>query len=123
MAGTGQKHHMSKEAAARIQSATARKTGGEVPKGSFASRAQSAADRHEAEEITEAFDDVPDPMTAAAEADVDVAADIAKDAAATLESAETRQTGGVVEKGGHAARVQSAADSLAAEAAKGAGAT
>ncbi len=37
---------------------------------------------------------------------VQVAADIAKDAAAALVSAETRQTGGVVEKGGHAARVQ-----------------
>ncbi|BDA41185.1 probable uncharacterized protein DDB_G0289245 at N-terminal half [Coccomyxa sp. Obi] len=106
MAGTEPKHPMSKEAAARIQSATARKTGGEVPKGSFAARAQSAADRHEAEGISEAFDDVPDPMTAAAEAELEVAAEIAKDAAANLESAETHKTGGVVEKGSHAARVQ-----------------
>lgn len=34
---------MSKAAAARIQSATAKSNGGAVPKGSFAARAQSAA--------------------------------------------------------------------------------
>ena len=34
---------MSKAAAARIQSATAKSNGGVVPKGSFAARAQSAA--------------------------------------------------------------------------------
>ncbi len=37
------KKSMSKAAAARIQSATAKTTGGSVPKGSFAARAQSAA--------------------------------------------------------------------------------
>lgn len=36
---------MSKAAAARIQSATAKSNGGIVPKGSFAARAQSAANR------------------------------------------------------------------------------
>ncbi len=40
MVGTETKRTMSKEAAARIQSATARKTRAEVPKGSFAARAQ-----------------------------------------------------------------------------------
>lgn len=34
---------MNREAAARIQSATAKANGGEVPKESFATRAQSAA--------------------------------------------------------------------------------
>ncbi|MFY8299501.1 hypothetical protein AAEU28_12095 [Pseudoalteromonas sp. SS15] len=37
------KKSMTKAAAARIQSATAKTNGGEVPKGSFAARAQSAA--------------------------------------------------------------------------------
>ncbi len=36
---------MTKEATSRIQSATARQNGGTVPKGSFAARAQSTADR------------------------------------------------------------------------------
>ena len=36
---------MTQDAARRIQSATARALGGMVPKGSFASRAQSTADR------------------------------------------------------------------------------
>ena len=34
--------------------------------------AQSAADRHEADGIGGAFEDVPDPMTAAAEAEIEV---------------------------------------------------
>jgi hypothetical protein len=37
---------MTPDAAARIQSAAARSGGGGVPKGSFASRAQSAADKN-----------------------------------------------------------------------------
>jgi len=37
---------MTQSAAVRIQSATARHTGGAVPKDSFAARAQSAAARH-----------------------------------------------------------------------------
>jgi len=37
------KTHMTLKAAARIQSATAKANGGKVSKGSFASRAQSAA--------------------------------------------------------------------------------
>jgi len=37
------KNSMSKAAAARIQSATAKANGGVVPKGSFAARAQSTA--------------------------------------------------------------------------------
>lgn len=37
---------MSEEAAARIQSATAKKGGGKVGKGSFSARAQSAAAHH-----------------------------------------------------------------------------
>jgi hypothetical protein len=36
---------MTKEAAARIQSATAKKTGGTVPTDSFAAKAQSVADK------------------------------------------------------------------------------
>lgn len=38
---------MTKEAAARIQSSTAQQNDGQVPKGSFAARAQSAADKNE----------------------------------------------------------------------------
>lgn len=41
------KSSMSKAAAARIQSATAKLNGGSVPKGSFAARAQSAASKAE----------------------------------------------------------------------------
>ena len=37
---------MTKAAAARIQKATAKKNGGSTPKNSFASRAQSAADKN-----------------------------------------------------------------------------
>lgn len=37
---------MTTEAAARIQSSTAKYNGGTVPKGSFAGRAQSAADKN-----------------------------------------------------------------------------
>lgn len=37
---------MTKEAASRIQSSTAKSNNGQVSKGSFASRAQSAADRN-----------------------------------------------------------------------------
>ena len=44
MSDSGKKTHMSQEAAARIQSSQAPKTGGQTPKGSFASRAQSAGD-------------------------------------------------------------------------------
>ena len=40
---------MTQSAAGRIQSATARHTGGAVPKDSFAARAQSAAARHAGE--------------------------------------------------------------------------
>ena len=39
---------MDKEAAARIQSAEAKKNDGKVEKGGFAARAQSAADKNEA---------------------------------------------------------------------------
>ena len=49
---TGQappKNPMTKEDAARIQSAEAKKHGGGVPKGSFPARAQAAADKHENE--------------------------------------------------------------------------
>lgn len=46
--GGGQsKHLMDKEAASRIQSAEAKQHGGGVEKGSFASRAQSTADKRE----------------------------------------------------------------------------
>ena len=38
--------HMTKSAVSRIQSATSRGHGGQTPKGSFASRAQSAAAHH-----------------------------------------------------------------------------
>lgn len=38
---------MTKSAASRIQSATSRSHGGQTPKGSFASHAQSTAARHE----------------------------------------------------------------------------
>lgn len=43
----GSKHLMDKEAASRIQSAEAKQHGGGVEKGSFASRAQSTADKRE----------------------------------------------------------------------------
>ena len=43
------KKEMTKEDAARIQRAEAKKHGGEVKKGDFAPRAQSAADKHENE--------------------------------------------------------------------------
>ena len=42
------KTEMDKEAAARIQSAEAKKNDGKVEKGGFAARAQSAADKNEA---------------------------------------------------------------------------
>ena len=42
------KTKMDKEAAARIQSAEAKKNDGKVEKGGFAARAQSAADKNEA---------------------------------------------------------------------------
>ena len=45
--GGGSKHLMDKEAASRIQSAEAKQHGGGVEKGSFASRAQSTADKRE----------------------------------------------------------------------------
>ncbi|RMX43750.1 hypothetical protein pdam_00016470 [Pocillopora damicornis] len=41
------KNPMNKEAASRIQSSEAKQHGGGVPKGSFASRAQSTADKRE----------------------------------------------------------------------------
>lgn len=41
------KNPMTKEDAARIQGSQAKKHGGEVPKDSFASRAQSTADKRE----------------------------------------------------------------------------
>ena len=40
-----QKNPMTKEAAARIQSSSARQNNGQTQKGSFSSRAQSAADK------------------------------------------------------------------------------
>jgi hypothetical protein len=40
------KNSMTKEAAARIQSETAKKNGGKVPKDSFATRAQRTADKN-----------------------------------------------------------------------------
>ena len=43
----GSKHLMDKVAAARIQSSEAKQHGGGVEKGSFASRAQSTADKRE----------------------------------------------------------------------------
>ena len=43
----GSKHLMDKEAAARIQAAEAKQHGGGVEKGSFAARAQAAADKRE----------------------------------------------------------------------------
>ena len=43
----GSKHLMDKEAASRIQSSEAKQHGGGVEKGSFASRAQSTADKRE----------------------------------------------------------------------------
>ena len=43
------KKEMTKEDASRIQRAEAKKHGGEVKKGDFAPRAQSAADKHENE--------------------------------------------------------------------------
>ena len=43
--GVGGGNEMTREDAARIMSAEARSNGGQVEKGSFASRAQSAADR------------------------------------------------------------------------------
>ena len=43
------KNPMTKEAAARIQRAEAKKNDGEVAKGSFPARAQGAADKHENE--------------------------------------------------------------------------
>ena len=43
----GPKHKMDKEAASRIQSSEAKQHGGGVEKGSFASRAQSTADKRE----------------------------------------------------------------------------
>ena len=49
---TGQappKNPMTKDAAARIQRNEAKEHGGGVPKGSFAARAQAAADKHENE--------------------------------------------------------------------------
>ena len=47
--GTEPKKQMTKEDASRIQSAEAKKHGGEVKKGDLAPRAQSAADKHENE--------------------------------------------------------------------------
>ena len=45
--GTEPKKPITKEDASRIQSADAKKHGGEVGEGDFAPRAQSAADKHE----------------------------------------------------------------------------
>ena len=45
--GGGSVNLMDKEAASRIQAAEAKKKGGGVEKGSFASRAQSTADKRE----------------------------------------------------------------------------
>ena len=47
--GGGSKNLMDKEAASRIQAAEAKQHGGGVEKGSFASRAQSTADKRENE--------------------------------------------------------------------------
>ena len=45
--GTEAKKPITKEGASRIQSAEAKKHGGEVGEGDFAPRAPSAADKHE----------------------------------------------------------------------------
>lgn len=45
--GGGPKNPMTKDAASRIQSSEAKDHGGGVPKGSFASRAQSTADKRD----------------------------------------------------------------------------
>lgn len=48
----GNKTSMNKGAASRIQSASAKSTGGQVSKGSFASRAQSAAAKNSTKNST-----------------------------------------------------------------------
>lgn len=95
------KHLMTKEDAVRIQSAEAKQHGGGVEKGSFASRAQSTADKREPEskdEQGQRFGEEPKSFMTYTED------------AARFQSAEAKQHGGRVEKGSLDSRAQAAAE-------------
>ena len=103
--GAEPKNPMTKEDASRIQSAEAKQHGGGVPKGSFASRAQSTADKragniHETDKLgSQSGGEPKNPMT--------------PEAASRIQSAEAKQHGGGVPKGSFASRAQSTADKRA----------
>ena len=99
------KNPMTKEDASRIQSAEAKQHGGGVEKGSFASRAQSTADKragntHETDQLgSQSGGEPKNPMT--------------QEAAARIQSAEAKQHGGGVPEGSFASRAKSTADKRA----------
>ena len=99
------KNPTTKEDASRIQSAEAKQHGGGVEKGSFASRAQSTADKHagnthETDQLgSQSGGEPKNPMT--------------QEATARIQSSEAKQHGGGVEKGSFASRAQSTADKRA----------
>ena len=95
-----QKTPMTKDAAARIQSAEAKENDGKVVKGGFAARAQAAAARNEnanadKPEGEESLAPKKNPMTT--------------EAAARIQGNEAKEHGGGVPKDGFAARAQAAA--------------
>ena len=106
--GSGQtqepKNLMTQEDASRIQSAEAKQHGGGVPKGGFSSRAQSTADKraNESDKPVSGQTEAPkNPMT--------------QEDASRIQSAEAKQHGGGVPKGGFSSRAQSTADKRANE--------
>ncbi|XP_078378495.1 uncharacterized protein LOC144661556 [Oculina patagonica] len=98
--GDEPKNPMTKEDAARIQSAEAKQHGGKVEKGGFAARAQSAADKRESKKTKKGgkkSSGKPKNL-------------MTKEDAARIQSAEAKQLGGGVDKGSFASRAQAAAD-------------
>ena len=93
------KNPMTKEAASRIQSSEAKKHGGEVKKGSWAARAQSAADKNENK------DKQGGQQTGEAPKNL-----MTKEAASRIQSSEAKEQGGGVEAATFPARGQAAAD-------------
>lgn len=94
------KKSMSKSAAARIQAAEAKSTGGSITKGSFAARAQSAADKA-------ASAAPPAPTIASSPSSKNR---VTKTDAQRIQSTQSRKTGGNTEKGSFTSRVQSTVD-------------
>ena len=87
--GEGKKHPVTQEDKARIMSTQAKQHGGQTEKGSFAARAQRAADKNDGGGRKQ-------PMT--------------QEDKARIMSTQAEKTGGQTEKGSFAARAQSAAD-------------